>query len=365
MTRATTLLPELDAIVKRGNGRRRAQAIRDIGDMFVAGASRFTALHIELFGDILTELVADSNPEMRAELSERLAPLGNAPPAIVIRLARDDEIRVAGPVLRLSPLIGDDILIEVARRQGQAHLLAIASRGKISAQVTDAVISRGGREVMQQVAGNEGARLSADGYAKLVRRASRDGDLAAAVGQRADIPPPLLRELIVGAVDLVRQRILAAVRPEKQIEVTHIIAEISSAPDPQDADHDFAPAERRMLALHRAGGLTEKVLSGFAQGCHYAECVAAVAVLSGVTTAIIDRLLTGERPDSILVLGKALGLDWKTVRALVLLRRNLGRTAAVPDLDRVRASFEHLAEATARRVLRFWQMARPAAEAAR
>ena len=42
--------------------------------------------------------------------------------------------------------------------------------------------------------------------------------------------------------------------------------------------------------------------------------------MSGVRVATLDRLITGERYDPILIVGKVVGLEWATVRALILLR---------------------------------------------
>ena len=111
MIKISALLPELGAIVERGNDHRRSNAVREIGALFAASAGRFTDVHIELFDTILIELIPDTEAGIRAELSERLAPLGNAPPGTVIRLARDDEIRVAGPVLRRIVLVSVEVLI--------------------------------------------------------------------------------------------------------------------------------------------------------------------------------------------------------------------------------------------------------------
>jgi uncharacterized protein (DUF2336 family) len=56
----------------------------------------------------------------------------------VNQLARQDEISVAGPLLRRSLVIAEPTLIEIAHMNSQTHLLAISERPKLSAGVTDA-----------------------------------------------------------------------------------------------------------------------------------------------------------------------------------------------------------------------------------
>ena len=42
--------------------------------------------------------------------------------------------------------------------------------------------------------------------------------------------------------------------------------------------------------------------------------------MSGVKIATLDRLISGDRQDPVLIVSKAVGLEWATVRALILLR---------------------------------------------
>ena len=76
------------------------------------------------------------------------------------QLVRDDEIRIAGPLLRRSPLIDEPTLVEIARMKGQPHLLAISERPTLSTPITDVIVRRGDREVVRRVAGNAGAQFS-------------------------------------------------------------------------------------------------------------------------------------------------------------------------------------------------------------
>ncbi len=68
------------------------------------------------------------------------------------RLATDNEISVAGPVLRQSSRLNDADLIGIARTKSQAHLLAIAGRTGIAEPVTDVLVKRGDREVARNLA---------------------------------------------------------------------------------------------------------------------------------------------------------------------------------------------------------------------
>src|SRR5258708_14281308 len=97
------------------------------------------------------------------------------------------------------------------------------------------------------------------------------------------------------------------------------MSEISDVPEPVESRRDFAPAQRTILALHSAGELNEAALLGFAKAFKYEESVAALAAMSGVRIATLDRLITGERYDPILIVGMLLALECAPMRALLLL----------------------------------------------
>src|SRR3954469_1792695 len=121
MTPATALIPGLDEIVRGGDPKRRADAARRISELFLQGAASFRSDHVELFDGVLTSLVPHAEIAERAELSERLSLLANAPRGLVGQLAHEDEIAIAGPLLRRSPVIDEKMLIEIASEKGQDH----------------------------------------------------------------------------------------------------------------------------------------------------------------------------------------------------------------------------------------------------
>src|ERR1700761_9430535 len=206
MTLTTMLIPGLDEIVRNGDPQRRAEAARSISDLFFQDAATLRPRHVDLFDEILIDLVPHAELVTRAELAERFSLLDNAPRSLIGQLARENEILVAGPILRRSPVLDEKVLIELAQQKGQEHLLAMSERPKLSSGLTDIIVDRGDREVVRRTARNAGATFSENGYSRLVKRAGDDGVLTLTVGQRADLPEARLKELLAGSVDVVRRR---------------------------------------------------------------------------------------------------------------------------------------------------------------
>jgi uncharacterized protein (DUF2336 family) len=357
MPPAQSLIPELEDIVQHGSPRRRAEALRRITTLFLEGARQFNEDHVQLFDQVFNLLIDELESKARAELSLRLAPIGNAPVEVLSRLAKDDDISVAGPVLKQSRRLGDTDLVEIAETKSQAHLLAIAGRPRIAERVTHVLVRRGDRDVARSVADNRGAQLSDHSFNALVTRAETDDVLAEMVGLRPDIPAPMFRTLLLKATAVVQQRLLAAAAPETQAEIRSVVAKVSGEVATKAAPRDFGVALRTVEMLRRAGKLNEGQVVEFAQTFQYEEMVVALAELCAVPIEVIDRLMGGERPDPILILCKWVGGGWPPARAIIAAR--LGRKAnSSLGLDAAYSNFERLTASTAMRVIRFWQVKR-------
>jgi uncharacterized protein (DUF2336 family) len=352
-----SLIPELEEVVQHGTREKRVETLQRITALFLDGASRYNDEHVDLFDEVFGLLIEEIESKARAELSNRLAPVSNAPIKVLRRLARDDDIAVAGPVLKLAPRLGEADLIDVATTKGQAHLHAISSRAALGEAVTDVLVRRGDRHVARRVADNRGARISASGFSHLVERAEEDGILAEKVGRRPDIPPPMFRDLLTKATSVVHRRLIASATPEVRAAICDVLAKVSKEVGARVGPRDYRAAQRVVLNLDRSGRLDEAALNSFCSEGKYEEAVVALATLAKVPVKIVDRLMAGDRPDPVLILCRAAGLGWPTVKALILVRPNgAGRSTQV--LEAAFVNYGRLSASTAQRVVRFWQARR-------
>jgi uncharacterized protein (DUF2336 family) len=355
MTVATSLVPGLDDIVRGGDPKRRSEVARAIAELFFRDATKLGPDLVDLFDNLLIDLVPHAELAARVDLAERFSQIVNAPRHLVGQLARENEIVVAGPVLRRSPVLDEAALIEIARLKGQGHLLAMTERPRLSADLTDVLVERGDRDVVRRAAGNAGAAFSPGGYSELIKRAAQDGVLTLKIGQRDDLSGEQLKELLDGSLDVIRRRLSDVVKPARQAEIKRVVASIEEARQPPGPRRDYTAAQRTVLGLQRDGHLGESALLGFAKAHKYEESIAALCALSGVRINVLDRLIAGDRYDPILLLGRVLNLGWPTVRALILLWFAPQRIPADADIEAARANFTRLMPSTAERVVNFWR----------
>ena len=83
MTVATSLIPGLDDIVKRGDPRRRGEIAHAISQLFFQDAENLRPDVIDLFDNLLIDLVPHAELASRVDLAERFSRLNNAPRRLV------------------------------------------------------------------------------------------------------------------------------------------------------------------------------------------------------------------------------------------------------------------------------------------
>jgi uncharacterized protein (DUF2336 family) len=106
--------------------------------------------------------------------------------------------------------------------------------------------------------------------------------------------------------------------------------------------------------LHKERKLTEADIAEYAKAGKYEETIAALATLCAVPVEVVDRLMSGERADPVLILARSAGFGWPTVREVIIARPGAKPSGQV--LDAAFENFEKLTAPTAQRVVRFWQV---------
>ena len=363
MTLPSSLIAELEDAVQNSPLDKRIATLQRVTTLFLSNAEHFNDKQVDLFDDVLLHLITRVETKALAELSTRLAPAPNAPVGVVRHLAHHDDILVAGPVLSQSERLSTADLIEIARTKGQGHLLAISDRTLVDETVTDVLLECGNRQVFQKLAQNHGAFFSKTGFTTLVNYAKSDDVLAAKVGQRVDVPPHLLHDLVLKATDSVRKRLIAAAPAEVHAEIKRALASISDAviQEVEVETRDFKRARDIVLAMQRKNHLNESVLGDFAKMKKYEEMVAALALLCSTRFELIERLMRTIHNGGLLVACKAADLKWTTVQA-ILSHRFPNHPIAIAELEQAQADYAKLTRPTAQRLLGFWQ-ARPESKA--
>ena len=351
---ADSLITELEQTFSGGSAGARGNTLRRITDLFVFGSGSLGDEHIELFDRIFRHLIAEIESSSRAVLSTRLSTVANAPPATIRTLAFDDEIAVAGPVLKNSAALDNASLVENANKMSQQHLLAISERKTLPETVTDVLVERGNRDVALSAARNKGAKISEAGYMRLVKRSAGDDEMTATVGAREEIPRHQFLKLLTKASHAVRSKLEAA-HPQYSEEIQRAVTQVATEMQTKTAGaqmHNYAAAQAAIGSLHASGRLTERNVEWFARAGKFEETVVALSLMGRLPVGTVERAMVQDDPGGILILAKAIGLSWQTVKAILLLRAG-NRGVPALAMEQSLVNFTKLTQATARQVIDF------------
>jgi uncharacterized protein (DUF2336 family) len=349
----TSLIAELEGAIQTGSKSERIDTLRRITDLFLSTQDRLSAEQVDVFDEVIGHLVKRMETRALVELSERLAPIENAPIGVIQGLARDDEIAVAGPVLINSTRLSNADLVEIASDNGQGHLLAISGRRALAETVTDVLIQRGDLQVHRKLASSPDARFSEGGLSRLVKCAEADDTLTEKLGLRLDLPVHLLRPLLEKAHEIVREKLLRVAPPDHRDEIKQVLLGIDGKViDDLPSAPDFDLARRVVHKMHVDGELDEIALLQFVKGSRYAETIMALSAMCATPHEIIDKIVQSDRREALIIPCRAAALSWTTVRAM--LNYISGGLVPPDELEELKADYAKLSPATAQRVLRFW-----------
>jgi uncharacterized protein (DUF2336 family) len=353
MDEVKSFLQGLDEAVLRGTPESRKRALQHTMDLLIAG--RYSDDEIWTFGEVIGRLADEIEVAARAQLAKRLARFDKAPVNIIHKLAFDDSIDVAGPVLQESKRLESYALVANACTKGQSHLLAISKRRSIEAAVTDVLVTRGNLEVVNSVVKNDGARFSDFGFLHMIQRAEGDSILAEQLGLRRDIPRHVFQQLIAKASEDVKKRLKherPAMVDQIQTSVTDITGTLQSKFGP--VSRSYFVAKRVVATQHQQGNLNEDSISVYARSHRFDEVTIGLSLLCSLPGDVIERALVDKNREMLLVLAKALGFSWATTMALLFLGAKDHRITA-QDLNNLENEFGRLTTETSRSVLEFYQ----------
>jgi uncharacterized protein (DUF2336 family) len=353
MGEVKSFLRDLDEAVSRGTPESRARALWHTTDLMVAG--RYSDDEIWTFGEVIGRLADEIEVTARAQLAKRLARFEDAPVNIIHKLAFDDSIEVAGPILQESDRLEPYALVANVCTKSQSHLLAISKRETLEESVTDVLVTRGNEEVVKSVATNNGAHFSDFGFLHMVQRAEGDSILAEHLGLRKDIPRHVFQQLIAKATDDVKRRLLDE-RPEMVEHIRSTVVDVAgtlqSKFGPSSRSHYVA--KRVVATQHRQGNLNETSISVYARTHKLEEVTIGLSLLCSLPSDVIERALLDNNRETLLILAKALNFCWATTMALLFLGAKDHRITAreLYDLER---EYARLNIETSRSVLEFYQ----------
>lgn len=182
-----------------GNAAECDTLIRNMAKLFVHVAERCDDEQIEKYDEILCKLSEVVELEARKYVSEAFSKLTRAPGTVVAKLAGDESIEVAGPILEFSPLLTDDDLIEIVSGRSELHRVAIAGRSSVNSRVSGAIFEHGEEASVIRLAGNDNAEIIAADAAGALSRLGSNTELQDRLQARSDVDWQAVQSAVISA----------------------------------------------------------------------------------------------------------------------------------------------------------------------
>ena len=355
MPHSASVIEEVERAFISGTPEKRDDMLLRVTDLFLTVPATLTADQASLFDNIVQSLTAHLERRSLVALSRRLVGSANAPIQLVQRLASDDAIEIAGPLLAGSEALSDQNLVAIAESKSQLHLGKIAQRERLSPTVTDVIVERGDRNVVQKVAANAGASFSRIGMSTLVMRAEGDDELIETIAVRTDVSPLVFGQLVNYATEQARKHLMASARPEIRATLTQIMFRVSERMNSLAlTSSDWVAAQRLVESFAQDTELTRAKVLQFADGMNITEMVVALSALSRIPKELICKLIGDEYGFGAMVLCKAIDLNWCTAHAVLTVNRTDEGSRAM-QLGELEEDFERLSVSSAQRILWYWR----------
>jgi uncharacterized protein (DUF2336 family) len=354
MSGQQALINELQTAIESAPREKRVKTLRALTEVFVDVADRLSEELLEVFGGIISYLIEAIEPDALVALAEKLAPLPKAPAEVVQRLAKDPNIAVARAVLTHSEVLTTPELAQLAASTDEKHLLAIATRKRLEAVVTDALLKCRSTEVARVLAGNAGAEFSEAGLGLLLEIGANDAPTAEKLVQRADITPTYVNALVARADEGVRKMLVAAAPAQRRAAVEAAVEKNSKAAARTESAARAYAHMIKVLAERHENSPTEADVLGYAAAKKPVEVICSLAMICKVPPDLIESLLDEQRHQPFMMVCKAANFKWQTVRALVEMREPPG-PAFQNALTQACEDFNRIAPAVAQQALNLWQ----------
>lgn len=349
-------LRDLVGFAQRKTQQSRRVLFENINDLFLSSDGRLSDRERALMAEILGRLIYEMEMQVRRALAARLSQMETAPRELLLLLA-NDEADVARPILSSNRLLSDPDLIEIVKHRSQEHLLVIALRTPLSAEVAEAIVDHGDDRVIEQLLRNPDAVLSRRALEYLVAESQRVDSFQEPLLSRHDLPPDLAHRMFWWVSAALRKVILTRFTMDAAVLDDALRDSARSAIAEAVNGGKDTHVGRLIQGLVEANALDHRFLLQALRGGKIPAFVAGLAYMAKLDPAIVRRSMFDAGGESLAIICKTVGMDRNTFASLYLLaRQGTGPVTAPKQLQDLLKFFDALAPEQARTAVRFWRM---------
>ncbi len=284
----------------------RARVGEKLGEPRPADAPALSPKKQAITGEITETLAGDGSTAVREAIAVALKQSIDAPPHVVQQLARDLEIRVAGPILQNSPLLADGDLAEIMNSGPIKGVLnSIAKRRNVSKGVSEILVNRaiaspGESSAVSDLLANDTARIGSGTMNKIIDHAPANGDWHRPLAARPDLTSENMRRVASIPSDAIAETLSARsdLDDAALTALSHMVAKrMAELTKKRVAD----PSPTRPAA--------DIFLNSVMKGGKIGPVCAAISLRAGIAPEVTMRMLTSNNAKAIASLAWKAGMS--------------------------------------------------------
>lgn len=309
----------------------------------------------ELLADVVISIMRQAEKDLRQALAQRLAAMSNVPLRMILMLA-NDEIEIAEPVLRQSPVLHDMDLIYLIKSKTSEYWQAIATRAGLNPLVINALAETHDQATAVTLASNDNIILTDVAISIFVEMSKQSDELAKPLLQRDELPGIIGRVLFeyVGAEikDIIRERFpiggeVAAGQIDDLIE-EFVSEEATSRPSHHAMEAARQAARRDDLRIHDIMGVLRRGQLG--------TYTAMLTEFTRLPLTTVQEILTQNSGYGLAVISRAYEITKADFMAMFLLTQRLRqedeRVISQQELAKAGQYYDKITKEQAEEILR-------------
>jgi uncharacterized protein (DUF2336 family) len=257
--------------------------------------------------EVLETLSKDQAGSVRAILAEEVKELDNVPRHVANALARDVDVLVSGPMLRYSPVLTDEDLVEIVNAGLNSDgLVAIAERRNLGESVSSAVANTNDGRAVTALLENRSARIAEAALGRIADTARDRPEWHEALARRENLSDAMVKR--IGAV--VGQKLIDTLIERNGIRGpaadslrAHVRDRMGAAMPPPPPDP--ATAAKRARAMYERQQIQEATILEAIRRGDKSFARHALALKAGVPLERVEGMLADKDPK------RVAALSWK------------------------------------------------------
>jgi len=332
----------------------RTQLAQQIGSILEAD---ITVRESEMVADVLIELLAEAEKNVRKALALKLSLLEHAPLRLILELA-NDEIEVAWPILSASPVLGDFDLMYIVKAQGPEYWKAIAARKALSNKVVEMLAGTKDVETALTLLENEDIVLSDNTMVILSGLAQEEDVVAIPLLSREEMSDELADKLYQYVGEEIKHYITEHYEIEHHEDGGHQVAEclkqvveevvedaVKECAIPDDCKPEGFMVEAANAAQEK-GILNVKMMIGTLRRGHFRSFVAQLSTFTGITSNVITKILMQNNGQGLALVAKAYDISKQDFISMFMLTGKFWKDGKFIHPDDIRKALKYYDKAS-------------------